>query len=206
VSTSSYRVEHRDDCTLIFGAMPIQDMVRLSDSCTDAVVAFDLARLAGASLAFGPVASVQALTEKLRQAALDAPPAEGMQHLSAKAQAWLKGGEQGLSSCTMFAICSGYLPDYLQDCTRPKHYPADPDDFGRCQKLIEAVPEVAEANRQLMPTVSTVWSALITAWTAILSCMEDESPDWRTGKLSAPRTYDLMQEVIESSASRAPRS
>lgn len=202
MASNSYRVDTIDGCTLIFGSVPIDHLVGLTKSAGDGVMSSDLAHLAKATFAFGSIDSVAALTAKLRAQRLADPVPNELAGLRPAAQKWLLTGSLGLSSCTMFATCTGFIPDYLKDRARPTHYPHDVDDFSRCQRLIEAVPDVAESYRLVMPNVSPVWSALIQRWPDIVSAMDEESPDWRTGKLSSPKAYALIRDAIEVGAAK----
>src|SRR5690554_43536 len=51
------------------------------------------------------------------------------------AQEWLLTGDRGISSETIFGAITGLV------INRRKYPPADPADFYRCYKLINAVPE-----------------------------------------------------------------
>ncbi|EQD50079.1 hypothetical protein B2A_07432, partial [mine drainage metagenome] len=66
----SYRVERRDGCVLVFGGIPVSDIAALTKTVGRgaAVLDTDLARLAGASLAFGSRADVEALKAALAPA------------------------------------------------------------------------------------------------------------------------------------------
>ena len=107
----------------------------------------------------------------------------------ADAHRWISGGETGVSSLAIWAHMMG---------TSPRNgfgYPLDSADFSRCERLLLAVPawrtrlpEMVKHNRR--------WGALAARWTEIAESMEQESGlHWDKAR-SAPRTYDLMQEIM----------
>jgi len=197
MASSSYRVDLVDGCTLIFGLIPVDHLVALGRTAGDAVMSPDLAQMAKANIAFGSMECVTALAARLRAERLRGPVPVELAGLSAPAQQWLQVGRLGSSSCTMFYTCVGFLPGHLKDREGAVHHPYDPSDFSLCQLLIEAVPEVEGSYRLLMPKVSRVWAALIARWPLIVSAMDEESPGWRTGKLSSPKAYTLIRDAIE---------
>ncbi|HBO25091.1 MAG TPA: hypothetical protein DD649_19720 [Providencia sp.] len=70
--------------------------------------------------------------------------------------AWLASDDVGSSSRYMAAILSGQF-------SAPNHYPWDGADLGRCIRLLEAVPELANQLHE-MKTCSPQWSAVINNW------------------------------------------
>jgi len=78
-------------------------------------------------------------------------------------------------------------------------HPHDPDDFRRCQLLLESVPEFADRLIDVMRWASDEWRALVYRWCDIMDSLESEIPNWRTGRGTAPKTYDLMRSIIEKS-------
>jgi len=69
-----------------------------------------------------------------------------------KVIAWYAGGDTGLSSEAMAARLSG------QPCRRD--YPRDPDDLGRCVRLLDAIPEL-RSELFMMVGVCKEWERLI---------------------------------------------
>ncbi|EBR4567719.1 hypothetical protein B1Q46_17375 [Salmonella enterica] len=70
--------------------------------------------------------------------------------------AWLASDDTGLSSRFMASILSGQF-------TTKNKYPCDPADLGRCIRLVEAVPELAE-KIPLMAQHGHQWSAVAQNW------------------------------------------
>lgn len=99
---------------------------------------------------------------------------------------WLLNGERGLSS---EAIVS-YLLGFPCKGRSPSH-PYDPDDLRRCRLLLEKVPSVA-ALFPNMASCSETWGLLVEHWQELCDTMDQECPEWRQGRGSAPKTYTLM--------------
>lgn len=99
---------------------------------------------------------------------------------------WLAGRDTGLSSET---IAFAHLGVW---CSRPT-MPADPADFGRCARLIRAVPAIRRSWRKRYLAMYPEFQPLVTHWQAIHRTMEREvGIDWSKGK-RASETYDLMK-------------
>jgi|GEM_PF-2089546 hypothetical protein len=102
--------------------------------------------------------------------------------ITARADWWWENGERGTSSETIFCGCAG----------RGLHradYPYDPDDYRRCHRLLEIVPEW----RGELARVTARWP-----W---FKPFEDRWPEFerlwneevKTGK--APKLYEALQEA-----------
>ena len=111
--------------------------------------------------------------------------------VSQDANNWLKQGERGLSSETIFSTMTGV------NVTARSCHPSDPADFRRCEMLLRSVPDFREKMEQ-MRILSPVWQGLVEHWQEIVDLMESEVPGvfndrWTKG--SAPKTYDLMKSI-----------
>ena len=104
----------------------------------------------------------------------------------AAALQWLLGGDTGMSSKTICAVMVGAeTPKYCGDV------PGDPDDFGRCYRLLKLIPtwrgrlqEVADRYKE--------WGPLVREWTELERMYEAER--WP----APPKIlYQRMQELIE---------
>lgn len=112
--------------------------------------------------------------------------------LSENAIMWLANGERGISSETIFETITG-----VKTVRTMKSHPHDPADFMRCLKLLDACPEFKPLLCK-MKGVSPVWRALVDRWDEIQNVFETEVPNWKeSGWWSAPKTYNLMREIIE---------
>ncbi len=104
---------------------------------------------------------------------------------------WLANGERGTSSETMFSTLAKSIhgAPQLTLARWGEHHPSDPDDFSRCHKLLETVPEL-RAKLPLMKAVSPVWSALVDNWEKLTE-MHNEQVS--TGKRNG--MYEFMKEL-----------
>lgn len=111
-----------------------------------------------------------------------------MTALPAGAADWLRTGERGISSEAIFSHLSGIPVSGRWGLRAPQ----DPSDLRRCRLLLEAVPAFrAELHR--MAEVSEEWTALVERWDELCATMDEEAPEWREGRGSAPETYALMR-------------
>lgn len=99
--------------------------------------------------------------------------------------AWFSSDDTGLSS--------QYLASVLSDRGLiENNHPHDPTDFGRCVRLLDAVPEL----RAKLPRLSDVkhgrvWTAIYEYWAELELLYREESPSG-----SCPRCYNLMNQII----------
>jgi hypothetical protein len=101
---------------------------------------------------------------------------------------WIHGPDTGLSSKTIWSVMMGNSAVLgMWGATEP----ADPDDFGRCYRLLQKFPEW----RARMPEVAAKyprWAKLVAAWDELTRLFEEESK--RTDK-QAPKLYARMQSL-----------
>ena len=152
----------------------------------------DLARMAHANLAWGTRADCDALKRTLAAREIENERA-AHPGLSAAAIGWLATGIQGTSSRTIFSVLTG-IPLLL-----PSEYatPGDPADLRRCRLLLEQVPEL-QTQFPRMREVSASWARLVDAWDDLCQIVDDEAPDWRSGKGSAHRAYKRMKDLEDA--------
>ena len=83
--------------------------------------------------------------------------------------AWLASDDTGPSSLSMASILSG------GQFNAENHYPRDPDDLGRCIRLIRAVPEFKD-RIHLLRDHGKQWSAVANNWEhwTVLYDVDDE--------------------------------
>ena len=72
---------------------------------------------------------------------------------------WIAGDDTGISSRAIWAVMMGAPVRRVAFGT----HPSDPDDFGRCHRLLEAVPEWRPRMGE-MAAHSRVWSRLAEHW------------------------------------------
>lgn len=112
------------------------------------------------------------------------PQADQSQDVKEKAMWWMANGHKGMSSETMWNCLMGNK-DY------PIYHPYDPDDFSRCWKLLEAVPEWKKELDKLKP-LSEVWSNLVDNWDKLTEFYEDMKVVKKDNGM-----YDFMQTLIK---------
>ena len=105
-----------------------------------------------------------------------------------KAMWWIANGERGLSSETMW--------NCLMDNTDfPISWPYDPDDFSRCYKLLQAVPEWRLKLYKLKP-LSKEWNNLIENWDKLTGMFEENRrTHWENSEKIG--MYEFMQTLIQ---------
>lgn len=83
----------------------------------------------------------------------------------------------------------------------PSH-PHDPDDLDRCLRLLALVPEL-RLHLPRMAELSREWAALIPRWDEIeRSHIEEVGLGWTKAR-SAPKTYQLMRDILDPLRKRA---
>lgn len=97
-------------------------------------------------------------------------------------QKWLEGPDTGMSSRTLGAVLSG-------QGAFDKSYPLDPADFGRCHRLLQAIPGWRQRVGE-MKGVTPEWTALAAHWDELEALYLEESP---TG--TCPKLYARMREL-----------
>ena len=100
---------------------------------------------------------------------------------------WLLGGDTGTSSRTICAVMTG------SKLSGPfgADVPHDPDDFGRCYRLLVLFP-AWRARLQEVADAYPMWGPLVAAWDELTALYEEESRN-RT----APKLYARIQVLID---------
>lgn len=93
--------------------------------------------------------------------------------------AWLGSDDTGASSLFMASVLSH------RQIHAEKAYPRDPDDLGRCIRLLRAVPEFAD-RLHLMSSQGPQWAAVVANWEQWTRMYNDENDD-------GSELYDAMQ-------------
>ena len=83
---------------------------------------------------------------------------------------WLKNGNQGVSSNTMFKVLNNY---HMQPNGSTGCHPLDPSDFRRCYWLIKCIPQW-ESRLDKMRTQSKQWAAIVDNWTLLSKMLEQQ--------------------------------
>lgn len=115
------------------------------------------------------------------------PKADQSKTVQQKAMWWIANGERGMSSETMWNFFMGNKN--YRVC-----YPYDPDDFSRCYKLLEAVPEW-KARVPELKELSKEWANLANGWDKLTAMYEENKrTNWRNSKQIG--MYEFMETLI----------
>ncbi len=95
---------------------------------------------------------------------------------------WAANGSHGISSLSMFNhLIQGTDIRPLANRMGPSNA-WDPDDFSRCYKLLEAVPQFKQ-NLQMMKTLSPRWALLVDNWDKLTEMYEENvRTNWKKSK------------------------
>lgn len=116
------------------------------------------------------IAAANGLVEEFAKPIVKATPGMGL-------EAWLDSDDTGSSSLYMAWCLSGGQFGYWQGRNQPEPaYPRDPDDLGRCIRLIEAVPEFGGKIPEMAHRGSH-WLAVTTNWARWVEMYYDENDD-----------------------------
>lgn len=108
-----------------------------------------------------------------------------MKDINERAVEWLLSGDTGLSS-------ESILKHMLGRTDGQNGYPLDPDDLGRCLRLLEIFPEWKPRVGE-MAQYSPGWAGQVAKWDELESLMAEEvGIDWSKGD-RAEKTYKAMQ-------------
>lgn len=103
---------------------------------------------------------------------------------------WEAGNDTGISSRNIWRhMALGVQPDGAFG------YPHDPDDFGRCYRLLKAVPEWRERIGEMARY--PIWRGLVKQWDRLEALYLKEI---RGGTGMAPECYRAMKAAIEAEA------
>lgn len=200
-NNEGYTVKTLGGCTMVFGQVPILDMVGLMNRAPGkAVMDVGLADRIGATLVFGlkedlkrlPVSELPISPKRLADAA--AAKAAG---LPAVVQGWLTEGDRGMSSNAMCRAIWGGVPEGAEN-----QHPLDVDDLSRCIAMVDAT---QPGNRiQQAATISPEWAVIMAAWDHLRSTFKRESAEMNEGsRKSFVDTAELLQTALDKASQNA---
>lgn len=181
----SYIVEHLTGNRIIVrGPLPVGEFAALTKAWEarglDSVVP-GIAGALGASLAVCAKDDVETWRTEVDAGAFK--QADGDVELT-----WILGSDTGVSSKTIFSALSERYGAKARSRSLPD-IPSDPSDFGRCFRLLEAIP----AWRSRLGEVAAKypkWQAMADAWDELEALWLEESPN-----MTCPKMYKRMQEL-----------
>lgn len=117
------------------------------------------------------------------------PIADQSKNIEEKAMWWIANGHIGNSSKTMW-LC------FMNQKDNRINHPYDPDDFSRCYKLLEAVPEWKEkSNLKKLRKLSPAWDNLVENWDKLTEMFEQNRKEqWKNADKIG--MYEFMQTLI----------
>jgi len=179
----AYTIEIDDDGVVIHGPIPVIDITAIAR----------LAKLHGFEKLDAGVAQAldasMVLTDDDGSSRMRKRIAEKNANMDPLVQ-WLYGTDTGLSSRAIFAHMTGHVTANPASPSGGFAHPLDPDDFGRCFRLLEKFPEWRLRIRE-MASVSYEWSRLASEWDELERLWKLESLGDRS-----PMLYAKMQELI----------
>jgi hypothetical protein len=112
-----------------------------------------------------------------------------------RAISWLLSGDTGLSSEEILsaALSIKIKSSWGNFC----RYPLDPSDFGRCSRLLKAIPEFRKIAFPKLARRSKVWKLMIKKWDDMEKIYQEEYPSSK-----APKLYELMKKIEETAQSK----
>jgi len=96
---------------------------------------------------------------------------------------WWKGTDTGVSSKTIFWVMTTNSP------FNAASIPHDPDDFGRCYRLLDKFPQWKK-KLDLVSSFHPEWKPFIENWSKLIELYEEE---FESGK--AEKLYDFMKKL-----------
>lgn len=178
-----YRIDVDELAIIVRGKMPVDDfrlIEKLSRSYGFDVIDTGLSTPLNAAFVLTNEKNAEKLRNQIdeKNARLDSE------------DAWIRGYDTGISSKVIFSVMTSRGVGYTS--TRGNNHPYDPDDFGRCYRLLEKFPEWRERLHEVKEQ-SPQWSVLIDHWDELETLYLEEKP---AGK--APKLYKRMKELLDS--------
>jgi len=103
---------------------------------------------------------------------------------------WVGGGDTGTSSLTIWAVLMNRISPHGR-----LDIPYDPDDLGRCYRLLRIKPEWEARLAEVAEAVPR-WRPFVREWDKLIALFEDDVQNAPKNKWGAPickKTYDFMQ-------------
>jgi len=126
--------------------------------------------------------------------------------IKARALEWMLSGDTGTSSETMLAITLGIVKKNVFGYDIPH----DCGDFGRCYRLVKAIPEIEELLHEI-PKVCPKWTPIVREWKNLKSAYEADAaqePEYQMVSMgrgrkkqrclmNKSRCYDLLKSLYD---------
>lgn len=173
-SEGSYRVESKYGCRIIWGSVPVTDLLKLMEGENEELlVATDIASKIGASFVIGRKDNLEAMRNDHQLPVSPKRLAEAEKALRdgwpMSFSDWLTDGDRGRSSDAIAQRVTGIGDIH----GKPNiSHPYDACDFKRCLAVIEALTgdKISEGDiLTKMITVSPEWRAIIWSWASLMA-------------------------------------
>jgi hypothetical protein len=185
---NSYTVERHPHGILIRGSVPLDEVTAL----------FKVWKQQGWTWLHTGIASATgasfALTSKKQH--LDAWLSELAEEAAREANGdreleWLCGTDTGTSSLTLFSVLTEKHAARAIAHRGPRPAPPqDPDDFGRCYRLLQAFPAWKSRLGEVTERYPD-WKGLVDQWDHLVALWQEESPSGE-----CPKLYDAMKDCL----------
>ena len=191
---SGYRIETKENCKIVWGSFPINDMSGILKMMgKKAVMDTSLADRIGATMVIGMPDDIKKLGMRtdlpISESRLSDARIVKTKSILGSLQEWLINGERGASSNALCKVFFG-VPERAGN-----NHPLDPSDLRRCLLFIRSAGISTHLDK--MATASKEWANLIEHWEIIHSTFISETKDPDTLSFdSAPKTYELMKKVL----------
>lgn len=128
----------------------------------------------------------------------EGPPAPGVatRHIYERLAWWMDHGEVGTSSLTIASVLDKGGSGRLAAHKDRRGVPHDPDDFRRCQLLLNLIPEWREQLWRVA-RVHPEWGPLVENWPELEALYREELPSGQ-----APKLYARMSELNSEGSTR----
>lgn len=187
-ASAEYRIEKTEFGHLVFAKrLPLDALMKINEELNAGdklMMVAGIARALGAFMAVCAPENVEPWRKAVNEAAV--ARANGDAEL-----AWLWSTDTGISSETIYFALASKGQDELLARDFRVGYPHDPDDFGRCHRLLERFPEWRTRLDEVKHTC-VEWAYFAPHWPELTALYLEELPSG-----SCPRLYDRMQEIIE---------
>jgi hypothetical protein len=179
-----YTVRHYTHGVAIFGSVPVDDMVRLTKQYKRKYAVMDtcVASALGATLAMTSKTGGEAWRKEI-----DAGPES--------TRPWLQSGDTGTSSLTIYSVLAN--KPYVLGIRFGADVPHDPDDFGRCHRLLKRYPEWRDRLGEVAAKYPK-WGPMVREWGRMTELYIRDEPTGRSKEL-----YELMRTLEDEGRSSA---
>lgn len=192
----SYSVTRRDGLIIVYGPIPVNDLLTLSVHDDDQEELFmdnGLMRALGASAVIGTQEACAAEKARLRGSRL---PHEDLATLTTEKQVdnWLAHGDVGASSETLalYLIGRPYQDRYGEQGALPY----DAGDFERCCLLLKWAPALRERLEELQG-LSPAWGRISTQWDSLEQLLAEGETVRLAGRLREIREGLLKRDIVD---------